>query len=83
MGYQELINDFIGVLKKHEIINENSLRDFRIRQRYLELMKKETNNFSEKVYGASKKCREILRNELLDNGIAMDDKMIQRIVYRK
>jgi len=65
----ELENEIIQVLIKHKIINEESLRDFRIKQKYTKLR-------SEGLTG--KEARILLAEEYF-----VSEKTIQHILYAK
>ena len=76
----DFIIDLFDVFVKHEIVSELVYRNLFIRYRYKKLMQVETKN---RVYGAAKKCRAVLRDELISKGYSLDDDMIQKIIYKK
>lgn len=73
MDINDFLKDQIELLKKHQIIDERSLRDFRIRRRYKELRKKDSEG---KSMFTAKEAREIINKEFY-----LSDKRIQAIVY--
>jgi hypothetical protein len=72
---EELTKDLIEVLKKHNVVDEHSLRDFKIRQRYRELRSVKLDSGKKKY--SCKQAREIIADEFY-----ISEKRVQGIVYK-
>mgnify|MGYP001468077810 CR=1 FL=1 len=64
---ETVINEIIDVLKKHGIVNQDGLRNFEVKKRYLEL----------RTVMSCKVARQRIAEEF-----NIDDKSVQYIIYK-